>query len=356
MRAYFKKRIKKPADIVKQPWLDFQRLLAKFIFKAVKSKVKKNMRPESIEKILLVRRNKLGDAVNTLPSIQALKNQCPDIKIHVLANKYNSIIYDRSPIIDKVHVIDEKWFLRKLTFFANPVFKDIKKEKFDIVIGMGGYSSALSQLVLWSKGRYAVGPVSNKDTFYNLVFDKGVLKTSKHKQHHTDDMADIIREAGFAIPKELPFPTIVGNGKAEEGVIAICPDVNRKQSEYSIDNFKKLVQLLHGLDFIKKIHLFLESEGSKYIQLEGEGITWIKTKSVEAFVDEVSKCQYVISTEGGSAHIASALGLGLVTISGMNHKNYWRPFGEKAAIIEKHRRINDITAEEIVEQLCLISK
>ena len=354
MGTSYRDRIKKPVDIIKQPWLDFQRLIAQVICKLVCSRVKKRARPERIEKVLFIRRNRLGDAVNTLPALQALKLSCPDIEIHVLANKYNSIIYDNSPVVSKVYVIDEKWFLSKLTFFMNPVFKSVQSEKYDMVVGLGGYSSALAQLVLWSKGKYSVGPVSKKDTFYNLFFDQGVKPIEGKDQHHTEDMAALVRAAGFNLSKKLPFPEIKGSETVDNGVIAICPDVNRKQSEYSIENFEILIRQLSQLEFIKKICLFLESEDSKYRKLEKEGVTWVKTDSVKSFIIELSKCQYAISTEGGSAHIASALGLYLVTISGMDHKTYWQPFGKNTSIIERHNNVNDIMPEEIIKQMCLI--
>ena len=68
--------------------------LLALIYLALKSQKKTNPYPKYVKKILLIRRNRLGDAINLLPIIHAIKKNYPDIEINILANKYNAQIFE----------------------------------------------------------------------------------------------------------------------------------------------------------------------------------------------------------------------------------------------------------------------
>lgn len=59
----------------------------------------------SPKKILIIRTDRLGDAVVTTPVIRALKDLNPDLKIYVLASTKNEIIFKNNPHIEKVYSI-----------------------------------------------------------------------------------------------------------------------------------------------------------------------------------------------------------------------------------------------------------
>ena len=59
--------------------------LLKILYLTFKSQKKTNPYPKQVKKILLIRRNRLGDAINLLPIINAIKKNYPDIKINILS-------------------------------------------------------------------------------------------------------------------------------------------------------------------------------------------------------------------------------------------------------------------------------
>ena len=350
MKRIYQGRIKKPIDIIKQPWLDFFRLISFFIFKLLKNRVRSRDYPKDIKKILLIRRNRLGDAINVLPVIEGIKRCKPNIEIHVLANQYNAVIFKHSPYVDKVHTIDEKWFLGKFTLFMHPVLLELRKEEFDLVIGFGGYSSVLAQLVFWVKGKYNVGVHSKKGAIYDFAYDLGVNELNAENKHHVDDMAHIAKSAQLSLPEQIPYTYINSKVNKQNNWLAICPDVKRKESQYSIDNYANVIQELLKAGDVDKAILFTESEKSPYRELEKYGAHWCPTRNVEEFIQEISKCQWVISSEGGGAHIAGALGLGVVVLSGMGHQTYWRPYAKFVRVLEQKHAVNDISVSLIADE------
>jgi ADP-heptose:LPS heptosyltransferase len=82
----------------------------------------------NINKILIIRNDRIGDMIVTIPIIRELKKLKPDLFIGVLASRNNSIIAETSRDIDMIH-----------TFSANPIrlaglIRRIRKLKYDIVI------------------------------------------------------------------------------------------------------------------------------------------------------------------------------------------------------------------------------
>ena len=64
----------------------------------------------SPKNILIVRTDRLGDAVVTTPVIAALKGVCPDSNIYILASTQNELIFRNNPYIEKVYSINvDSW-------------------------------------------------------------------------------------------------------------------------------------------------------------------------------------------------------------------------------------------------------
>ena len=104
-------------DFIKQPWLKLERFILHLCYLAIRKKIKSRPYPKHIKKILLIRRNRLGDSINVLPIIEALKKNYPSIKISLLANEYNAEIFNYSDYIDQVYCINEKWGLGRITLY-----------------------------------------------------------------------------------------------------------------------------------------------------------------------------------------------------------------------------------------------
>lgn len=344
----YKGRIKKPVDIIKQPILDITRLISFLLYRLLKETINGRNYPCDIKKILLIRRNRLGDAVNILPVIEGIKQCHPDIEIHVLANKYNAVIFNHSQFVDKIYVIDEKWLLGKITFFIHPLLLSLRNESYDIVIGLGGFSSVLAQMALWIKGKYNVGTHSKKGSIYDLIYDQTVPELPRGNRHHVDDMAHIVRRAKLNLPDPLPYTHMSCNKIKQNKYLAICPDVKRIESRYSVSNYAEVLTELLNSGEISRAILFTESENSLYRALEKYGAHWCPTKNVEEFIQKIAECEWAITSEGGSAHISGALGLGVIVLSGMGHQTYWRPYARFVRILEEKNAINNIDPNTLI--------
>jgi len=343
-------------DFIKQPWLKFERFILHLYFLAIRKNIKSKPYPKNIKKILLIRRNRLGDSINVLPVIESLKKNYPSIKISVLANKYNAEIFNYSQYVDQVYCINEKWGLGRITLYLNPVIRKLRGERFDLVIGLGGFASMLSQISYCVKGKYSVGPRSLEGNFNDLLFDLTVEKIKSLDNLHVDEMSNIVRGAKLKLPKKLPFPKLNVSIANKKNWLAICPDVNRKESLYSIENYKKIIEYVISNKITKKVVLFLSSPKSSYIVLTKYGAEFQATNNLKEFIEKIAECKTALTAAGGSSHIASSLGLKIVVISGVKNQSFWSPYGKNIKVFENDKNVNFIDPIDIVKALKALSR
>ena len=306
--------------------------------------------PKTISKILLIRRNRLGDAINLLPIIELIRKSYPHIKICVLAEAYNAEIFRYSSHIDKIYALNENIWGGRNFFFLNPVVSAAKKENFDLVIAFGGYTSTLAKLVYWIKPKYSAGVISNKGFFFDLVYDKKI-KPSSNIASHVEDMAEVARASGLKIPKKIPFTHLEFTQKKNKNWLAICPDVDRPESQYPVDQYGKIIKALLQDRSIEKIMLFIKDENSPYIKLTQYGAQYIKTKNLHDLIKHLATCSYAITAEGGSAHIAGALGLSICVISGTKNQSYWKPHTKNVKTLLGKKSVAEINPLLILKSI-----
>ena len=96
-------------------------------------------------KILIVKRDKIGDLLLTTPLFAHLQRSLPDARIHVLANDYNAWVVAGNPHVERVWVYRRTRHAGSLRVAAAleqvRQFFALRSERFDIAIAAGGEES-----------------------------------------------------------------------------------------------------------------------------------------------------------------------------------------------------------------------
>jgi ADP-heptose:LPS heptosyltransferase len=129
-----------------------------------------------MKKILFIRRDNIGDLVCTTPSIRAVREKYPDAKIGILVNTYNVDTVRNNPDIDEVYIYEKAKHApdkSKLSVWLNNlrILQKIRKEKYDVAIGCGGYSPRLARYTLRAGAKTRIGYLKKgmgKSMFYNM--------------------------------------------------------------------------------------------------------------------------------------------------------------------------------------------
>ena len=81
-------------------------------------------------KILLVRLSSMGDLIHTLPAVEDLARQCPEVELHWLCEAGFADIARLHPFVKKVHVM--KWRQWRKHLFQAETWREIGRLKTDL--------------------------------------------------------------------------------------------------------------------------------------------------------------------------------------------------------------------------------
>jgi len=353
----YKNKIIRPVDWIKQPTEDILRLISKVIYLLIKfSFHKKYSTIKVIDRVLIIRRNKLGDAISVLPLIQALKEKYPNITIDVIATPYNEVIFELSKSVNNIYTIPDRYLKNRYLVCFHPQMRKLKCQKnYDLAIGAtGSYSSATAWLAFCAPATQRVGVISEKGSIMDLIYNVQIpQKKIIPSVHQVKKIALLAKYANIVnqnvkLPKpKLNLKSKLSSSKREK-VIALCPLTIRKQSDWSDENWIKLANIL------ERNQLQYNWIGYRPEGVNGQIIT---PSSTIDFIQHLSEYFLVICIEGGTSHIAPALNCATIVISGVNISKSWIPWSDEIVLFEKTDKVSTIKPESIATQaICKINK
>lgn len=310
----------------------------------------------AVNRVLLIRRNKLGDMINLLPVIRSLKESHPAIEIYLLCNPYNAgparCISDLSGIFS----VPEKYFLgRAGSLLFHPTYRSIRALSIDLSIALGGHSTQAALMSVACGAKYKAGLASERGTLFDLAYDKAITMPSNlvmHGiQHQVEKCAFIVRNAGLALTEPLPDVQMYRPACHEPGVIGICPDSGRPACRFPAESYQRLIDRLREFAWVSEVRLFTSADTSYGVLARYRSLRAIASPSFGQWLKNLASCEYAICAEGGSMHITTALGIPTVALSGRDIGDGWTPWGRNAVMLENQGNITAISIDEIIEQL-----
>jgi len=293
-------------------------------------------------KLLVIRRNRLGDAISVLPWLQGLKITKPELEIDILTNPYTSAVFERCEVVRKVFVLPEKHLGTPLGLLFHPVLRQIRREKeYEFVVNASySFSTKASILAYFVPGHQKVGVVSKNKKLVDRVWTHPVDQSDDIQAYHQVQRVAYIGDVIGLHANTLPEAKLMNKNNSTQA-IGLCPVVNRSQSRW-ID--------AHWLDLEKK----LKQMGFPIIWLGAKPVRAIsehvELKSTREFLNAVEMCSMLICCEGGASHVGPALGVPTIILSGMAVRNTWIPWSRKAVLLEQEN-VNKFTAYDVIEQI-----
>lgn len=347
LRKYKTARIVRSSDWFKQPLLDIQRIVSALLFQALRSFIGRGDRKISFppKSILIIRRNKLGDAVSLLPVIRMLGKEDDELRIDVLATPYNAVIFENMREVRSVFHVPERYKKNRFLVIFHPEFRRMREEQYDAaIVGSASFSSASAWMALFSKANFRVGVTSKYGALWDLVYHHRISQLETNvTDHQVYRIAKIFEGIGLDVSAKL-LPEAVFTKRAgvskKKGLVALCPLVARAQSRWSETRWKELA---HGLAS-HEIEFYWVGVGFTDDEVK-------KANCSEDLLDILDPADLVVCCEGGVSHVAGALGKSLVVLSGMQIKETWSPWVRDVIVYEKTGCIDDIRAEKVLSQI-----
>ncbi len=312
------------------------------------------LRPKSL-KILVIRLDRIGDVVLSLPAISAVRERFPDASISLMVRPAVHELVEGHPAVDEVISYGyEKGGPHRFYLGYFRFLKEIISRRFDVAFVL--HPSRRSVLIPALAGiPYRVG-FDTGDSF--LLTHKATDKRHEGKKHESEYTLDVVRAFG------------TGNLKLEKPKISISPSDREKALEKLKNAFGGslpgvLLAVHAGASCPSKrwpLERFAEL-GRKVIREKGASIVLLggaeEKGASETLAGEIgpravslagklnlkesaavlAQAGCLISNDSGPVHIAAAVGTRTVVIFGRNKAGLspvrWKPLGEGHRWIQK---------------------
>jgi len=291
-------------------------------------------------KILVIRRDNIGDLVCTTPIFPVLRKHFPTAHIAALVNSYNSPVLHGNPNLDAIHI------------YQKAKHRKDNESKISVWI-------ATLKLVIFlrqQKFDYAIVAAANFSK-QSLKFAHGIKARHiiAHAPHGTTTISDPVddNQTGGLHETEVVFQLLAPLGiQAEPGPLQVfAPESNI----FSIRSISKLNAPLIGLHISARLtnqrwpikrfatlaHALHQTLGSSFLVFWSPGsannpqhpgddekaqqlmtlcndiqLTLFHTKILEELIIGMNECDLMICSDGGAMHVAAGLGKPIMALFG----------------------------------------
>ena len=312
--------------------------------------------------ILIVKLSAIGDVIQTLPMLEALKKQYPQARIDWVVEEDASTLLFSHPMINRVIISRRKSWLKKVLKLEEfwktlremgRFVRELRRAHYDWVIDNHGiFKSGL--IVLLSRGRRKIGfqasaGIAEEGSYF---FTHERYKPLSIERHALERYLDLVSQMGVRIdPTAFHFPVppdslkeaetlLRQKGFGSRPLVVLHPVAKWETKQWPAEKFAILISILarrkasvvitgspHDEGPVKEI-LHRTGDSVKVLNLVG------KTNLME-LAGIFSLSDLVLSPDTGPMHLAAAVKAPLIALFGPTAP--WRtgPYGNNPAIIRK---------------------
>lgn len=335
-------------------------------------------------KILIIRLSSIGDIIQCLPVLYALRKQFPQAHISWAVNEQYAELLKYNPLLNEVIVFPKnklKQFIKEgdlvalfkeLTRFGN----ELKTRNFDLALDLHGM--AKSALVSFLSGAKKKAGIPHMRELSFLVSTP--VKSNPEKSNVVNQYLQVAKHLGaditdpqFVLPiteqEKNDTKTIINTKFKNNSVLAgIIPGAGIPQKQWPWQNY---VQLIENLTRKGTNVILLGSPEEKNLidkivcsLSENQSVLPVVQNNLRQLIAIIDQCNFIVGGDTGPLHIAVALNKNIVALYGLNDPELTGPYSVNAKIVYKeldcspcgikpdctnNRCMQLITVEEVIE-------
>lgn len=331
-------------------------------------------------KILIIRRDNIGDLICTTPLFEAIRRQYPQAYIAALVNSYNEPAIHGNPHLDAIfaytkgkHAAGESvwqayWRRMKLLW-------KMRQMKFDYaILATSGFAARSLKLAKMLAPEHIVGFVTEQASSPKI--DQAIPHAGGAGLHETEDMYRLLAPLGITGP--IPGLTVVADAAAASGLrqqlpaavaqgagplVALHISARKEKQRWPVENFSELAHRLHtqlGARFLifwspgDESNPFHPGDDGKAARLLAAladlPAAPMRTEHLSELIAGLSLCDAAVLSDGGGMHVAAGLGKPVVCFFGNSSAERWHPWGVPYQLLQKPSRdVSEISVDEAVD-------
>jgi heptosyltransferase-1 len=306
-------------------------------------------------KILIIKLSAIGDVVQTLPALEAIKKRYPDSKITWVVEEAAAGILEGHPLVDRLLVSQRKTWLQQL---RNPVtalrglrgitgfIRDLRSTSYDIAIDFQGLFKS-GMVIGGARAKRKIGFDGTRELSYLFLNER--LPAYDNEKHALERYLDIARYLGA---QDLSPTCTLPLGPEREGVlqrlgtlkqpgrplVVMNPGARWKTKLWPEKNFAALADRL--MNEKNAVVLFAGGPDDRAMierirsQMKGTGAhNWAGETTLKELAALASLSDLFVTTDTGSMHLAVAAGAKVLALFGPTAP--WRtgPYGQLDRVV-----------------------
>ncbi len=305
-------------------------------------------------RILLLRRDNIGDLVCTTPLIAALRAQVPGAWLGALVTTYNAEVLAGNPALDEIFVYEKLkhrsgGLLSHLRSRLGQVAR-LRQQKFDYVLVPAPAPQALKLARSLKPVQVIAAPasVASRQHEVERVFELGRAFGVRGKPGPLQVIPDPLKRS--ELEKRLgPGP-----------FVAVHISARRPAQRWPLDRYAELIAHLSTQQKV----ILLWAPGSKdnprhpgddeaaaavLRAAKGVNVVPVETPDLKTLIAALSLADRVVCPDGGAMHLAAALGKPVVALFGDSPVARWRPWSAPHRVVRPASRdLADLTLQAVV--------
>jgi ADP-heptose:LPS heptosyltransferase len=334
---------------------------------------------ENVRRILVVRKDNIGDLICTTPALRALRQAFPAAHVAILVSKHCRSVVERNADLDEVLTYPKAKYHRGIPrlwamWELGRVIRRLRRRHFDLAIAMGRPCSRSSAWLAYASGApwrlgYATPALRPFPFFLNLECDPGAITS-----HEVDACLELL--ASIGIPSAGRRLTLIPDPEAQatirerlaeagiapgERVALIHISSRREANRWPLASFAQVADLLRErFDLTIALSwapgdagnsLFPGDDGkaeevARHMRATG---VLLRTPTLDELIAAMSLSAFVLSADGGPVHVAAALDIPQVALFGKAGIAAWAPVSEKSVVLKRGARVDLIGVDEVLE-------
>jgi ADP-heptose:LPS heptosyltransferase len=307
----------------------------------------------SAPRILILRRDNIGDLVCTTPLMAALRSKLPGAWLGALVTTYNAEVLDRNPALDEVYVYEKLkhrsgGLLSHLRSRLGQMAR-LRHQHLDCVMVPAPAPQALKLARSLKPAQVMASPTSYSSRLHEVerVFELGrpfgLSGRPGAMRLYPDEAkrSELRRRLG-----EGPF-------------VAVHISARRPAQRWPLERYAALMNALARQ--ARPLLLWApgsrenprhpgDDEAAEQVIRSAPAATPVPTPDLTTLVAALSLADRVVCPDGGAMHLAAALGKPVVALFGDSPVERWRPWGVPHRVVRPESRdLADLPVEAVLD-------
>ena len=326
-----------------------------FLFAKRKRPAKRPLDLESVKSVLVVRPDRLGDVVLSLPVYESIKSSIPGVHLTALVDKSNTGLLADNPHIDAVLEWDRNQPVKTLSA--------LRRKKFDLAFTLNKtFSATASLFTLVSGAKYRVGYRQTQNAWMHDI----QVAIDPEPRHEIENNLALLKAAGLrkiAHNPELHFNKKevekinalldAKNRHPESPLVLIKPGTRLPEWGWQLDKFKAVTEILLKTETAE---VFLisgpgeEAMADRFIRGMETTPVRLPPLSIKELALLIQKSDLLFCNHTGIMHLASASRTPVLAIFKHGEIARWGPYNTTSIILEE-RNSDSLSPETVIESI-----